>query len=57
MEMLGMILVGCLTGLVFGLVFGDKRKVKKRRRNSLFDSICEIRDISHSPSKRRRRSR
>ena len=22
--MLGMILVGCLTGLVFGLVFGDK---------------------------------
>lgn len=50
--------LGALIGLVFGLAFGtDKPKKEKewKPKKNLFDSISEIRDISHSPSKRFRR--
>jgi hypothetical protein len=52
------ILIGAVIGLVFGLAFGNNKsepKEWKPKKKSLFDSICDIKDISHSPSKRYRR--
>lgn len=57
MTTLLMILGACMIGLGIGLMNPESEKPKKlhRRKKSLFDSICEIKDIAHSPSKRYRR--
>ena len=50
--------LGALVGLLFGLAFGTDKPEKEKEwkpKKNLFDSISEIRDISHSPSKRFRR--
>ena len=59
MEFLLTIFGACLIGLGVGLMFYNKKSEAKKpwkpKKKGLFDSICDIRDISHSPSKRYRR--
>ena len=52
-----MILGACMIGLGLDMMTSRNKKPKKLhgRKKSLFDSICEIKDIAHSPSKRYRR--
>ena len=52
MTLLLTILTLIVIGLVAAMMSDEKPKPKKK---SLFDSICDIKDISHSPSKRYRR--